>query len=50
MKVGHDGGCGVMNDEIFGGEAFGEVQNSGLGGIDIQRRFEPNSSTLRICP
>jgi hypothetical protein len=42
MKVGYDASGGLMKDHIFGGKAFREVQNPGLGDVKIGSGFDPS--------
>jgi len=48
MKVGYDPGGSLMKDEVVGGKAFREVQNPGLGGLNVGYGFDPDSVAERI--
>jgi len=48
MKVGYDLGGSLIKEEIVGGKAFREVQNSGIGGSNVGYRFDPHCVAERI--
>jgi hypothetical protein len=48
MKVGYDASGGLMKDHIFGGKAFREVQNPGLGDVKIGSGFDPSGQAESV--